>query len=187
MVLTMFITARNANHMKNYFKCGISLKEWRGFNCRQHQRMQALNKYISNGLSINKANLRDLIAATGLAILLKLDSNRRFFARVTLKFDGWPRKIIRHVFYTTSSFNLCIISDPSGNSNWRYSPETANLGQNRRFLEPCDLPIWRMTLKNNRAPLLFYFKLCASFRSHWWIQTWVTVRKPPIWVKFDDF
>ena len=40
---------------------------------------------------------------------------------------------------------------------------------------------------NNRAPLLFYFKLCASFRSHWCIQTWVTVRKRPIWVKFDDF
>ena len=29
----------------------------------------------------NKANLRDLIAATGLIILLKLDSNRRFFSR----------------------------------------------------------------------------------------------------------
>ena len=135
----------------------------------------------------NKANLRDLIAATGLVILLKLDSNRQFFARVTLKFNGWPRKIIRHVFYTTSSFNLCIISDPSGNSNWRYSPETANLGQNRRFFEACDLRIWRMTLKNNRAPLLFYFKLCASFRSHQWFQTGDTVRKRPIWVKIDDF
>ena len=44
-----------------------------------------------------------------------------------------------------------------------------------------------MTLKNNRAPLLCYFKLCASFRSHWWIQTGVTVRKRPIWVKFDDY
>ena len=34
----------------------------------------------------NKANLRNLIAATGQVILLKLDSNRRFFsARVTLK------------------------------------------------------------------------------------------------------
>ena len=55
-----------------------------------------------------------------------------------------------------------------------------NLGQIRRFLEPCDLEIWRMTLKNNRAPLLCYFKLCASFRSHWWIQTGVTVRKRPM-------
>ena len=73
------------------------------------------------------------------------------------------------------------------NSNFNYSPETPNLGQIRRFLEPCDLEIWWMTLQNNRAPLLCYFKLFTSFRSHWWIQTWVTVRKRPIWVKFDDF
>ena len=44
-----------------------------------------------------------------------------------------------------------------------------------------------MTLKNNRAPLPCYFKLCASFRSHWSIQTGVTVRKRPTWIKFDDF
>ena len=71
-------------------------------------------------------------------------------------------------------------------SNLSYSPETPNLGQIRRFLEPCDLEIWRMTLKNNRAPLLRYFKLCALFRSHLCIQTGVTVRKRPIWVKFDE-
>ena len=68
-----------------------------------------------------------------------------------------------------------------------YSPETPNLGEIRWFLEPCDLAIWPMTLKNNRAPVVFYFKLCASFRNHWCIETWVTVRKRPIWVKFDDF
>ena len=73
------------------------------------------------------------------------------------------------------------------NSNWSYSPETPNLGQIRLLLEPCDLEIWRMTLKNNRAPLLCYFKLYASFLSHWWIQTGVTVRKRPIWVKIDGF
>ena len=67
-------------------------------------------------------------------------------------------------------------------SNSSYSPETPNLGQIRRFLEPCDLEIWRMTLKNNRAPLLCYFKLCAAFCSHWWIQTGVTVRKRLSWV-----
>ena len=81
---------------------------------------------------LNKANLRDLIAATALAILLKLDSNRR-------------------------------------------------------FLSPCDVEIWWMTPKNNRAPLLCYFKLFASFHSHWWIQTGVTVLKHPIWVKFNIF
>ena len=80
----------------------------------------------------NKANLRDLIAATGLVILLKLDLNRRFFS-------------------------------------------------------PCDLEIWWMTPKNNRAPLLCYYKLFASFLSHWWIQTGITVRKRLIWVNIDAF
>ena len=77
----------------------------------------------------------------------------------------------------------------SFHSHWwiQCSPETPNLGQNRRFLEPCDLAIWRMALKNNRAPLLFCFKLCASFRSHGCIQTWVRVWKRPIWAKFDNF
>ena len=79
------------------------------------------NKYFSKcpddfpQLYSNKANLRDLIAATGLVILLKLDSNLRFFS-------------------------------------------------------PCELEIRWMTLKNNRAPLLYYIKLCASFQIHRWIQ-----------------
>ena len=83
-------------------------------------------------MTVNKANLRDLIAATGLVILLELDSNRRFFS-------------------------------------------------------PCDLEIWWMTLKNNRATLLYYIKLCASFQIHQWIQTGVTVRKHSIQVKIGNF
>ena len=55
----------------------------------------------------NKANLRDLLTVTGLVILLKLDSNHRFFSQ-------------------------------------------------------CDLEIWWMISKNNRALLLYYIKLCAS-------------------------
>ena len=158
---------------------------------------------------------------------------------MTLKFDGWPRKTIGHLFYTTSSFvhhfksisefklklqpgnaqfgskfvifcpvwprnlmddlgkqygtssilhqALCIISKPWVNSNWSYSPETPNSGQNRRFFVSCDLQIWQMTLKNNRAPLLCCFRLCASFHSHQWIQTGVIVRKRPIWVEINDF
>ena len=73
------------------------------------------------------------------------------------------------------------------NSNWSYSLETPNSVQNQWFFYLCELEIWQMTLKNNRAPLLWYFKLCASFRSHWWIQTGVTVRERPIWVKIHDF
>ena len=68
-----------------------------------------------------------------------------------------------------------------------YSPETLNSGQNQWFFIPCDLKIWRMTLQNNRAPLLCCFKLCASFHSHRCIQTEVTVRKRSIRVKIDNF
>ena len=108
-----------------------------------------------------------------------------FLSRVTLKFDGWPWKTIGHLFYTTSSFvhNFIAISEfklelQSGN---------AQFGSKSMFFVPCDLEIWQMALKNNRTPLLCYFKLCASFCSHWWIQTVVTVQKRTIWVKINDF
>ena len=55
------------------------------------------------------------------------------------------------------------------------------------FFVLCDLEIWPMTLKNNRASFLCYFKLCALFRWNWWIKTWVTVWKHLIWVKIDIF
>ena len=51
----------------------------------------------------------------------------------------------------------------------------------------CDLEIWWMTSKNNRAPLLYYIKLSASFQIHRWIKTGVTVWKRWIRVKIDDF
>ena len=89
-------------------------------------------RQIKSRYSINKANLRDLIAANGLVILLKLDWNRRFFSQ-------------------------------------------------------CDLEILWVTPRNNKTPLLYYTKLCASFQIHQWIQIGVTVRKRPIWVKIDDF
>ena len=66
-------------------------------------------------------------------------------------------------------------------------PSNLKLDSNRQFFRLCDREIWWMTLQKYRTPLLCDFKLCASYRSHWWIQTWVTVRKRPIWVKLDDF
>ena len=116
------------------------------------------------------------------SIRVKIDD---FFSGVTLKFYGWPSKTIGHLFHATSSFVDHFI--PIGEFKLELQSGNAKLGQIRRFLEPCDLEIWRMTLKNNRAPLLCYFKLCAPFRTHWWIQTGVTVRKRQIWVKSDDF
>ena len=105
--------------------------------------------------------------------------------RVTLKFDGWPWKTIGHLFYSTSSFVHHFVA--IGEFKLELQSGNAQFGSNSTIFIACDLAIWRMTLKNNRAPLLFYFKLCASFRSHWWIKTGVTIRKRPIWVKFDDF
>ena len=61
------------------------------------------------------------------------------------------------------------------------------LDSNRRFFIPCDLEIWWMTLKNNRAPLRYYIKVCASFQIHRWIQTGVTAGKRSIQVKIRDF
>ena len=108
-----------------------------------------------------------------------------FFSRVTFKLDRWPRKTIGHLVYATSSvvYHFVAIVElkleiQSGN---------AQSGSNStifRAMWPWNL---RMNLKNNRTPLLCYFNLCASFRSHWWIQTGVTVRKRAIWVKIDDF
>ena len=85
------------------------------------------------------------------------------------------------------SWALRIISKPSVNSNLSYSPETLNSGENQRFFVLCDLEIWQITLKNNRAPFPYCLKLCASFHSHQWITTGVTVRKCPICVKIDVF
>ena len=97
---------------------------------------------------------------------------------MALKFDEWPRKTIRHLFYTTSNFvhhfktiGVFKLELQSGNAQF----------------VPCDLKIWWMTLKNNSAPFLYYIKLCAAFQSHWRIQTGVTVRKRSIRVKIGDF
>ena len=65
-------------------------------------------------------------------------------------------------------------------------PSNLKLNSNRQFFSPCYLEIWWMTSKNNRALLLFYIKLCASFQIHRWIQTGVTVRKRSILVEIGD-
>ena len=96
-------------------------------------------------------------------ILVKINN---FLSCVTLKFNWWPSKTIGHPFYATSSFVQHFVD--IGELNNEVQSRTPNLGQIWRFLEPCDLEIWRMTLQNNRATLLCYFKLCASFHNQWW-------------------
>ena len=116
---------------------------------------------------------------------LNSGQNRQFLSRVTLKFDEWPWK-------TRAPLICCFKLCASFHSHWWIQTgvtvwETPNSGQNRQVFVPCDLEIWGMTLKNNRAPLLCCFKLCASFHSHWWIYTRVTVRKRSIRVKIGNF
>ena len=106
-----------------------------------------------------------------------------FFVPCDLEMWWMTFKTIGHLFYTTLRFASHF---KSVKSNLCYSPETLNSGQNQRFSVPCDLKIWRIILKNKRAPLLCCFKHCASFHSQQCIQTGVTVRKHPIWVKIDD-
>ena len=55
-------------------------------------------------LSLNKANLRDLIAATGLVILFKLVSKRRFFSLCDLEIWWMTPKTIGHLFFATLNF-----------------------------------------------------------------------------------
>ena len=108
-----------------------------------------------------------------------------FLSRATLKFDGWPSKTIGHLFYATSSLVHHFVA--IGEFRLELQSGNAQSGSKSTIFLAVWPWNWRMTLKNNRAPLLCYFKLCAAFCSHWWIQTGVTVRKRPIWVKFDDF
>ena len=55
------------------------------------------------------------------------------------------------------------------------------------FFVSRDLEIWWMTLKNNKASLLYYVKPCALFQSHEFNQIGVAVRKCSIPVKIGDF
>ena len=116
--------------------------------CRK--RVSYIQLYVSATLKHNKANLKDLKAATGLEIVHNLDSNRQFSAFVTLKFDGWPRKIIGHPLYYIKI------------SYWSYSPETLNSGKNWWIL--LVLP-WNLTDDvEKRKGHLFYTTL--SFVHH---------------------
>ena len=96
-----------------------------------------------------------------------------------------PKNNFSHLFYATLSFLHHFVA--IGEFKLELQSGNATFGSNSVIFYPCDLEIWLMTLQNNSAPLLFYFKFCVSCHTHWWIQTGVTVRKRPIWVNIDDF
>ena len=105
---------------------------------------------------------------------------------MTWKFDGWPRKNYRapllHYIKLCASF-LSHQWIKTGVTD-RKRAIRVKIGD---FFVLRDLEIWQMTLKKNRAPPLCCSNLCASFHSHQWIQTKVTLRKRSIRVKICDF
>ena len=96
--------------------------------------------------------------------------------------DDLEKKIGRHLFYATSSFVHHFVAI----DQFKLELQSGNAKKIRvkigDFFVPCDLEIWWITLKNNRAPLLYHNKLCASFHCHMWSQTGVTVRKRLSWI-----
>ena len=116
-------------------------------------------------------------------IEIKLDlqsGNAQFGSKSIISWAMWLWNLtyeLEKQFYAISSFVHHLVA------NGEFKLEMPNLGPNWWFFWLCDLAIWHMTLKNNRAQPLCYFKLC----SHWVIQTGVTVQARPIWVKIDDF
>ena len=91
----------------------------------------------------------------------------------TIHRAAWSQLKTRgHLFYSTSSFVHHFVT--IGVLKLELQSGNAQFGSNLTIFRACDLVIWRMTLQHNRAPLLCYFKLCAAFRSHWWVQTGIT-------------
>ena len=82
---------------------------------------------------------------------------------------------------------MCIISNPSVNSNWSYTPETLNSGQNRRFLSLVTLKIdgwpWKTIghLFYTTSSFVHHFKSIGEFKLE------LKVRKRSIWVKIGNF
>ena len=96
----------------------------------------------------------------------------------------WPTNIttLKWIIISTEKKGK---SEGFDSCNWPDS--LTQIGFKSSFFCPCDIEIWWMTSKNNRTPLQYYIKLCASFQSHQWIQTGVTFRKCSIRVKIEDF
>ena len=79
-----------------------------------------------------------------------------------MKFDGWPWNTTGYLFYATLNFeNHSITIDKF---DMELQSGNVQYGSKLAFF-PCDLEIWRMALKINRAPLPCYFNRCASFFS----------------------
>ena len=110
-----------------------------------------------------------------------------FFSRVTLQFDRWPWKTLRHLFHTTSSFvhHFVAIGEfkpelQSGNAQFESNSTIF------RAVWPCNLTddlAWKTIghLFHATSSFVHHFIAIGEFKLE------LQSGKCPIWVKFDDF
>ena len=111
-----------------------------------------------------------------------------FWSCVASKFDEFPKKkTMGYLFYITSSF----VHHFKAIGEFKLELQSGNLHLGSK-LAGFFCPVWPWNLthdleKQYGTSSIRYFNLFASFHSHLWIQTGVTVRKRSIGVKFGDF
>ena len=131
-----------------------------------------IHRRIQTGVTVRECSLRVKIGD--------------FLSRVTFKFDGWSWKTIGYLFYITLRFVQYFKT--TGIFKLELESGNAQFGSQLVILcPPWPIGNWWMTLKNNRAHLLYYIKLCALFQIHRWSHTWGPVRKSSSRVKIGYF
>ena len=78
----------HCNYNSNALQITILLEIWMFESSACRKRVSYMQLYVSATLKHNKANLKDLLAATDLEIVHNLDSHRQFSAFVTLNLMG---------------------------------------------------------------------------------------------------
>ena len=123
--------------------------------------IQSCTKPLSHRYD-NKANLRDLIAATGLVFLLKIAFKSSIFQPV------WPENLMDDLEKQlgTSSMllqALCIISRPSVNWNWSYRTSgNAQFRSKSAIFVPCEVNL----MDGLEKPIGHLFYVTSSFVHH---------------------
>ena len=151
--------------------------------CCMHDHFVTSNSFVPQTSKWREALSDDRMAVP--VPFFPSQSNHPFLKYLYLEI--WPWK--SQVKVMGSKISSQMIADEQGKSTGVEScHRPSNLTQTGFKLSifgQWDLEIRWMTSKNNRAPLLYYIKHCASFQSHQWIQTGVTVWKSSIRVLCD--
>ena len=108
-----------------------------------------------------------------------------FFISCDLEIWWMTLKTIGHLFYVVSSFVHHFIT--IGELKLKLQSGNAQFGSKAAIC--CPAWPWNLTddLEKHQGTSSMLFQALCIFSSHWWIQTGVTVRKRPIWIKIDNF